>query len=174
MMSTEHVERVLTLIQVSGQSGVLVFTPTACLEHAAWFASCMLREGSLLASQVTRRVDGGQLTGDHALAWLYQQPQAFWCLHPPASTAPREGISPHSALRGSQTAPLSAVDVHVVPQRTALGQSIPVRMIAREQRMIFILLDGHRSKADLLRLLSARQDVDAVLEQLAQHGLIAF
>lgn len=169
MMSTENVGKVLTLLQIAGQSGVLTLTPTVCLEQAAWLATCVLREGNVLASQVTRRRDGEQLIGDNALAWLAQQPHVFWDLYPPTSTASRERI-PSPAFQGS----LSAVDVHVVPQRTALGQRIPVRMVAREERVIFILLDGHRSKADLLRLLPARQDLDQVLEHLAQSGFIVF
>ena len=173
VMSTEDLGKVLTLIRISGQSGVLTLAPTAHTEHAAWLARCALHEGTLLSCQVTRREDGAQLSGDQALAWLHQQPQTFWYLHPPVSAQPEESL-PGSSQPGPPMAHSSALDEHTVPQRTVLGQGIPVKMIAREQRVVFALLDGHRSKADLLRLLPARQDLDQVLEQLFQQGLITY
>ena len=168
MLATENLGKVLTLLHVSGQSGLLTLAPIADPEHATWLATCVLREGNLLSCQVTRRVDGEQLTSSQALAWLQHQPQIFWDLHPSASAGPCENPS------GAGLTQRSAVDVRTVPRRTVLGQSTPVRMVAREQRVVFVLLDGQRSKADLLRLLPTRQDLDQVLEQLSQHGLITY
>ena len=168
VMSTEDVGKVLTLLRVSGQSGVLTLAPTAHTEQATWLATCVLREGNLLSCQVTRRSDGAQFTGSQALAWLSQQPQIFWDLHPSVVVQPGEGRA-DAPLPGVCMPRLNGREV---PQRTALGESMSVRMMAREQRVVFVLLDGHRSKADLRRLLPTRQDLDQVLEELFRQGLI--
>ena len=173
VMSTEDLGKVLSLIRLSGQSGVLTLAPTAHPEHAAWLASGVLHEGLLLNCQVTRREDGAQLCGEQALAWLHHQPQIFWYLHPSVGEESGEH-PPGSPPPGARTTQASVLNEQSVPQRTELGQNMPVRMIAREQRMVFALLDGCRSKADLLRLLPARQDLDQVLEQWCEQGLITY
>lgn len=173
VMSTEDLGKVLSLLRLAGQSGVLTLAPTAHPEHAAWLASGVLHEGLLLNCQVTRREDGAQLRGEQALAWLHHQPQIFWYVHPSVVVEP--GVhQPDSPPPDALLAPPSVLDEHTVPRRTELGQNMPVRMIAREQRMVFALLDGRRSKVDLLRLLPARQDLDQVLEQLCEQGLITY
>lgn len=173
VMTTGNPGRVLALLQLSGQSGLLTFTPTVPPENAAWLATCMLHEGELLCCQVTRRVDGGQLTDSQALAWLQQQPHVFWYLQP-RTLADSGVLTASSGLTDAQESEgtSSPGDGHGVPRRTALGESVSVQMIAREERVVFALIDGRRSKADLQRLLPVHLDLNRILERLAQCGYI--
>lgn len=160
-------------MQISGQSGVLTFTSTVPPENAAWVATCMLHEGEILSCQVTRRVDGRQLTDSQALVWLQQQPHAVWSLQPRVVADP-SGPTDAQESEARTALPPSPGEAHVVPRRTALGESISVQMIAREERVVFALIDGRRSKNDLQRLLPVRLDLDHILEHLAQCGYITF
>lgn len=170
VLYTRHAGHVLTLVQVSEQSGVLTFAPTARLEDASWLATCVLRQGSIMSCQAIRRADDEQLTGPEALAWVQQQP-AFWHLRPLAVNDCQERVA--SSPTGAKVLAPS-IDRGVTPRHTAFGKSMPVKLLAREQRVVFLLLDGHRRKADLLRLLPALDEdqLDQLLEQFAQRGLI--
>ena len=186
---TENLLHVLNLLEISAQSGTLSLTPTIDRENSSWQATGVLREGKVSELKLRRTADGNILLGGvAALEWLKAQGGLYWQFKelppdtPPFSqTIPTEEIitqktpivHPYVLKRGPVLGPEG------VPKRTFLGeclgvQGVPSHMWSREHRTAFLLIDGTRNKAEILRLLPVSFDklIDTILSDLKSAGLI--
>ncbi len=90
------------------------------------------------------------------------------------------GNLPHSNLNDFRSGPLptppmrrEAIQGHFVPRRTASMDRLDTLPLDRRERMVLLLIDGHRSVADLVRLTRrSEQEVQMMLSHLAALGLI--
>ena len=62
----------------------------------------------------------------------------------------------------------------LVPQKLGNGRDVLSLPLTRPQRSIYLLIDGHRSVADLARCTrKSLQEIERLLSELQEHGLIS-
>ncbi len=188
-MYTENLPHVLNLLEISAQSGTLSLTPAIDKEQSSWQATGILREGKLSELKLRRTSDGNILLGDSAaLEWLKKQKGMYWQFKilPPEALPVQRRLSieeevtqktPIAHPYNLRHAPVSIPDS--IPRRTFLGanlgvEGVPAHMWSREHRTVFLLIDGARSKGEILRLLPTSFDhlIDLILGDLKAAGLI--
>lgn len=185
-MYTENLPDIFHLLEASAQSGMLTLTPAKDIAYSSWQATCLLQEGKLRALKICRTADGTLFLGDSAaLHWLYQQKGVYWYFKelPPEAlptSVPRSVAREHMySMQDTRPYRLnrpSVFGMESIPQRTSLGaqQGAALYEWSREHRIVFLLVDGTRSKADILRLLPAMYGsyIDQILIDLKSAGLI--
>ncbi len=190
-MYTEHVSHLLSLLDLSAQTGLLSLSPREDPGAGPWRAWCELVEGKVKRCQVYQVSDQRVLVGGPlALEWLKTQGGMYWQIEE-ADTLPsvqahdeRSGVSRRSIRPGGITVavnqaraapPLSFPRDSQRPRRTLLGQQIAnLSSWSRLQRQVFALVDGERSQAEIARLLANRpfKEVEETLEALRAAGYI--
>jgi hypothetical protein len=114
----------------------------------------------------------------------------YWQLkEAPADLSPFQNLSPlgkapassePAAYPSEKRSLFSATGSSPVPRRTARTyrgpQGIALETWPREHRTVFLLIDGTRSKADILRLLpeSFAHIIDQILADLGAAGIIEY
>lgn len=185
-MYTENLPDIFHLLEVSTQSGLLTLTPTKDGVNSPWQAICRLREGKISELTIRRATDDTILLREAAaLDWLSTQKGVYWHFKevpPEALSAPTPGPMTRESMRSipnaqfSQLRPPSALGTEYIPRRTPLGVrlGVPPDKWPREHRTVFLLVDGTRSKAEILRLLPATfgVSIDQILVDLKSAGLV--
>ncbi len=185
-MYTENLPDIFRLLEVSAQSGMLTLTPAKDVAGSSWEATCLLREGKLSELKIRQPADGTVLLGGAAaLDWLYKQKGVYWHfkeLPPEALPAPVPGTIAGENMRRMQDArsyqpkASSGFSMGYVPRLTPLGiqLGVPPNKWPREHRTVFLLIDGARSKAEILRLLPATfaLSIYQLLSELKSAGFI--
>lgn len=183
---TENLPDIFHLLEVSAQSGTLTLTPAKDEANSPWQAICLLREGKIIEIKVRQAADGAILLGEAAaLDWLCKQKGVYWHfkeLPPEALSAlaarptARENTRRVPEARPPQRRPPFAFGMESIPRRTPLGVQlgVPPYQWSREHRTVFLLVDGARSKAEILRLLPVTFGayIDQILMDLKSAGLI--
>ena len=166
-MYTENLLHLLNLLEISGQSGTLSCSPLANTEEASWLAFCFLHEGKINGIKILQVADGSTLLeGRVALEWLKAQGGMYWQL---------KEVLPDAL----PVCPSNPIKQDIPLRRTFRGkrqgvQGMPSHLWSREHRTVFLLIDGTRSRTEILRLLSTYppQNVDLILADLRSAGLI--
>jgi hypothetical protein len=164
---TENLLHLLNLLEISGQSGTLSCSPSANTEEASWLAFCFLNEGKVNEAKILQGADGSLfLEGRMALEWLNSQGGMYWQL----KEALPDALPMH---------PLNPIKQDIPLRRTFRGtrlgvQGMPSHLWSREHRTVFLLIDGTRSRTEMLRILSTYppKNVDLILADLRSAGLI--
>jgi len=164
---TENLPHLLNLLEISGQSGTLSCSPLANTEEASWLAFCFLHEGKVDEIKILQVADGSIfLEGRMALEWLKAQGGMYWQL--------KETLPDALPMR-----PPNPIKQDIPLQRTFRGtrlgvQGMPFHLWSREHRTVFLLIDGTRSRTEILRVLSTYppKNVDLILADLRSAGLI--
>jgi hypothetical protein len=188
---TTSLPQVLSLLEIAGQEGMLICSPLPDATASAWQATCLLHEGKVTACQL-RFPAGGDIVqeGWSALAWLKAQGGVYWQLkEAPPNLSPSQYPLPlektpappvpgvHQQGKGSS---FPSTGPSPVPRRTARTypgpQGISLETWPREHRTVFLLINGTRSKADILRLLpeSFAHTIDPILADLRAAGIIEY
>jgi len=191
---TEHISHVLSLLDLSAQSGVLILTPTEHPAEGSWQACCELREGRILTCTVSQTNDQRIIArGELAIAWLRAwQGGMYWQVEERDPTfGQRAGVPDGARLSDRSIRPGRIVNTEDQPRispstfgptafgprprRTLLGQQgAPFQAWPRLQRQVFALIDGERSLAEIARLLANRSfnEVEQTLQELRTAGYI--
>lgn len=132
----------------------------------------------------------GSLVGQEALSRLVSWRTVQYILQPdePGTAPPglpgsrSEGVpsspaqSDRNPLTGSEASRASSPGPSLswqVPHRRGVDQDVLTLPLTRRQRVIYLLIDGHRALADLSRCSGrALQDVELIVKELQVQGLV--
>lgn len=191
-MYTEHVSHLLSLLDLSAQTGLLSLSPQEDPGAGPWRAYCELVEGKVMTCKVCQVSDQRVLAGGSlALAWLKAQGGMYWQVEEgsgPLSVQTEvqqqrgvfgRGIPPGritiTANQLRTSPPPSFPQDSQMPRRTLLGQKIAnLSSWSRLQRQVFALVDGERSLVEIAQLLANRsfKEVEEALKALRAAGYI--
>lgn len=189
---TEHVSHLLSLLDLSAQTGLLSLSPQEDPSAGPWRAWCELVEGKVKMCKVYQVSDQRVLVGGPlALEWLKAQGGMNWQMEGrsvPLSVQTEvqqrpgvfgEGTQPDritttvNQLRASS--PTSFPQDSQRPRRTLLGQKMAnLSAWSRLQRQVFALVDGERSLVEIVQLLAHRsfKEVEEAIDALRAAGYI--
>ncbi|MFL5627438.1 MAG: hypothetical protein ACJ788_17820 [Ktedonobacteraceae bacterium] len=190
-MYTKDLASLLSLLSVSGQSGILLIEPAESGKNE-WQAQLSLQEGVVTTCSLINKADGRNLLGGKAVIDLLTQSGALlWILEEspgPSGLPSRPGALPQEQKNvPTPSPPLGVIGqpggMHAqprregasnIPRRTALGAVTPIDGAwPREYRVVFAMIDGRHSSEELASLLHRSLDeVNYVLQQLRVMGLI--
>jgi hypothetical protein len=172
---TKDFASLLELLSVSGQSGMLIVEQPE-YEGIPWQAQLTLVEGKVISSLLSSKADGRVLLRDaEVIRWLSAQGKLYWRLEEDAQN--QAGQLPQAAVSPSPDAVFPAQPVPrftTVPYRTPRGTQIAMdRSWSREHRLVFALVDGHRTITEIAALLhKPPEQVVQALNDLRAGGLI--
>ena len=175
-MYTKDFASLLELLSVSGQSGTLIVEQEAN-EGIPWQAQLILVEGNVTTCLLRSEVDGRILLRDaEAMRWLSTRGKLYWHLEgssqDPSAPLPQAvpGPSTDPALL-SQPTQWSTF----VPHRTRRGEQVATpRAWPRDHRLVFALVDGRRTIAEIAALLhKPPEQVFQAVKTLRTGGYIA-
>jgi hypothetical protein len=195
---TKDLASLLSLLQLSGQSGMLFLRLPEENDDKVWVAQCQLENGIVTMCRVITTSDGRvAMSNEAALQWLMRLGTLQWRLDekqiPPANaisqpTAQSETSTPQSfgqaPLQWSPVFTLrDGLHIENSPASFSASQSIPMRAVhtwratesgvaAREQRQVWLLVDGQRSIEEIAQLL--HKPLSVVMKILADLKLGGF
>lgn len=111
------------------------------------------------------------------------RPSQGFPAHIPLSPLPSDPVTGSFHRESPTTSPLrpdpfnhtnSAQFEELVPQKLAVGQDVLTLPLSRRQRLIYMLIDGHRSVTDLARCTRKNmQEVERILIELQEQHLVS-
>lgn len=182
-MYTRRLKPFLRALRISGQSGGIFLEPVEQDVSEPWIAHLELLKGEVSSCQVQRKQDGQVLlSSEAAMRWLEQAENLSWRLKDPSqpplpspshfsppthsSNSPGAGLdspTPAQQLEGGMQDKLffpfrglSIPQKDPMPQqppRPTNGKLLSMASWPRESRLVFALIDGHRTREDIARLL---------------------
>jgi hypothetical protein len=172
---TKDFASLLELLSISGQSGVLTIEQPE-YEGIPWQAQVTLVEGKVTSCLLRSKVDGRVLLRDAEVTrWLSAQGKLYWRLEEVAQKQTEQ--FPQAAVGPSADAVVPAQPASrfiPVPCRTPRGMQVAMgRSWSRDHRLVFALVDGRRTIAEIAALLhKLPEQVVQVLNDLRAGGLI--
>lgn len=174
-MYTKDFASLLELLSVSGQSGMLIVEQPE-YEGIPWQAQLTLVEGKVTSCLLCNKVAGRVLLRDAEVTrWLSAQGKLYWRLEEIAQNQAEQlsqaTVSPSTdTVFPAQPAPRFIT----APYRTPRGMQVAMdRSWSREHRLVFALVDGRRTIAEIAALLhKPPEQVVQVLNDLRAGGLI--
>ncbi len=174
-MYTKDFASLLELLSISGQSGMLTVEQPE-YEGIPWQAQLTLVEGKVTSCWLRSKVDGRVLLRDAEVTrWLSVQGKLYWRLEEVAQSQ-AEQLS-QAAVSPSTEAVFPAQPASrftTAPCRTPRGTQVAMdRSWSRDHRLVFALIDGRRTIAEIAGLLhKPPEQVVQVLNDLRAGGLI--
>ncbi|WP_376794968.1 hypothetical protein [Thermogemmatispora sp.] len=175
-MYTKDFASLLQLLSLSQQSGTLI----VLRRGEPWQASLQLQRGRPLSCIIISLADGRLLmSGAQAIDWLASRGELQWHLAEEEQGGPVRSTSAASArqpgagerLAGSSSSPALEKGFQLVPRR--LLQTPALSSWSREERLIFALIDGSRTVAEIAHLLRRSPErITSILLFMVQRGII--
>lgn len=185
---TESLARLLQLLDVAAQSGILSLEPTPGYPAEIWQAQLTLLEGKVIRCLAWRKSDGALIYQGGAIPpWLFQQRELQWWLD---KTQRQPLPHPTQPERSGGTAPklkaLPAQSQETSPAaRSGYGRIVPRRIHpnwqgftgrppwTRDHRQVLLLIDGQKTAQEIATLLHKPYErIHALLEELRSGGII--
>jgi hypothetical protein len=175
-IATDKLANVIQVIQLGRKTGIL---------HVVRGEGVQLEEGSITFTQgQIAQASSGTRTGQAALVWL-----STWnaCRFTFTPTEPERPTGPHSALPRTPTRTPSQEPIPSlatppspamrVPYRTCSIEEAQRRLtqagLSRTHRHLYLLVDGHRSLSELVRLIGRKpEEVQKLLYDLEYIGIL--